>query len=80
MQGSPAGTGEPVDCAVSGIGSDPEGGAGMTLTQEERAAIRVLAEYYGACIGDCDVCDFGTKHIPECLPRSADLARKRLRI
>ena len=52
----------------------------MTLTQEERDAIRLLAEYYDACIGDCDVCDFGTKYIPECLPRSADLARKRLKL
>ena len=52
----------------------------MTLTQEERDAIRVLAEYYDACIGDCDVCDFGTKHIPECLPRSADLTRKRRKL
>jgi len=52
----------------------------MTLTQEERDAIRVLAQIYYDCEGDCDVCDFGTKHIPECLPRSADLTRKRRKL
>ena len=75
-----AGQGEQVVSTIQRGRSDQAGGAGMTLTQEERDAIRVLAEYYDACIGDCDVCDFGTKYIPECLPRSADLARKRLKL
>ena len=75
-----AGQGEQMVSTIQRGRSDPEGGVGMTLTQEERDAIRVLAEYYDACNGDCDVCDFGTKYIPECLPRSADLTRKRLKI
>ena len=51
----------------------------MTLTQEERDAIRVLAEFGESCNGLCDACALYTYREP-CMPFSAILIKRRLKL